>query len=54
MLRKLKEELDKKDKIIDSMAEWLYGDSESFGYGELKEVNTVEKIKDFFRKKVEQ
>lgn len=32
--------LEKKDKIIDLMAEWLYEDDTSFGYGNLKDVNT--------------
>lgn len=50
----LKMELEKKDKIIDLMAKWLYEDDTSFGYGKLKEVNTQEKIKEYFKKKVEE
>ena len=46
--------LEKKEKIIDEMAEWLYGDDTSFGYGNLKDVNTPEKIKQYFEKKVEE
>ena len=43
----------KKDKIIDEMAKWLYEDDTWFGYGKFKEINTSEKIKQFFIKKVE-
>ena len=50
----LKMELEKKDKIIDFIAKWLYEDDTSFGYGKLKEVNTQEKIKEYFKKKVEE
>ena len=46
-------EIEKKDKMIDLMAEWLYEDDTSFGYGNLKEVNTPEKIKQYFERKVE-
>ena len=38
-------------KQIDLMAEWLYEDDTSFGYGKLKEVNTSEKIKQYFEQK---
>ena len=44
----------KKDKQIDLMAEWLYKDDTSFGYGNLKDVNTSEKIKQYFEKKTEE
>ena len=50
----LKMELEKKNKIIDLMAKWLYEDDTSFGYGKLKEVNTQEKIKEYFIRKVEE
>ena len=43
----------KRDKIIDEMAKWLYEDDTWFGYGKFKEINTSEKIKQFFIKKVE-
>ena len=46
-------EIEKKDEIIDLMAEWLYEDDTSFGYGNLKDVNTSEKIKQYFERKVE-
>ena len=45
-------ELNKKDKIIDLMSKWLYEDDTSFGYGKLKDVNTSEKIKQYFERKV--
>ena len=45
-------ELDKKDKVIDMMAEWLYKDDSSFGLFELREVNTTEKIKEYFYNKI--
>lgn len=44
-------EIEKKDKIIDLMAEWLYEDDTSFGYGKLKDINTSEKIKQYFERK---
>lgn len=44
----------KKDKIIDEMAKWLYEDDTWFGYGKFKEINTPEKIKQFFIKKVDE
>lgn len=44
----------KKDKIIDEMAKWLYEDDTWFGYGKFKEINTSEKIKQFFLKKVDE
>lgn len=50
---KLTFELEKKDKIINEMAKWLYEDDTSFGYGNLKSVNTPEKIKQYFERKVE-
>ena len=46
-------ELEKKEAIINEMAKWLYEDDTSFGYGNLKSVNTPEKIKQYFTKKVE-
>ena len=45
-------EIEKKDKIIDLMSEWLYEDDTSFGYGKLKDINTSEKIKQYFERKV--
>ena len=45
-------ELDKKDKTIDMMAEWLYNDDSSFGLFGLREVNTPEKIKEYFYNKI--
>lgn len=53
LIQKQKEEIEKKDKIIDEMALWLYEDDTSFGYGNLKEINTQEKIKQYFERKVE-
>ena len=38
-------------KIIDLMSEWLYEDDTSFGYGKLKDINTSEKIKQYFERK---
>ena len=46
-------ELEKKEAIINEMVKWLYEDDTSFGYGNLKSVNTPEKIKQYFTKKVE-
>lgn len=51
---RLKNKLKEKEKIIDDMADWLYGDDTSFGYGKLKEVNTKERIVKFFENKIEQ
>lgn len=48
-----KQELEQKNKIIDLMAKWLYEDDTSFGYGNLKEVNTIEKIKQYFERRAE-
>ena len=53
LIQKQQEELEKKDKVIEEMALWLYEDDTSFGYGNLKEINTQEKIKEYFYKKVE-
>ena len=50
----LKNKLKEKDKIIDEMSDWLYGDDTSFGNGKLKEVNTKERIVKFFENKTEQ
>ena len=44
-------ELEKKDKIIDLMSEWLCEDDTSFRYGKLKDINTSEKIKQYFERK---
>lgn len=52
-IAQLQAEIEKKNKIIDLMAEWLYEDDTSFGYGNLKEVNTKEKIKQYFERRVE-
>ena len=54
LIEKQKAEIEKKDKIIDLMAEWLYGDDTSFGYGKLKEINTPEKIIEYFENKVKE
>lgn len=51
--QKYKAEIEKKDKIIDEMAEYLYEDDNIFGFGIFKEINTPEKIKEYFKKKVE-
>ena len=51
MLKEKDKEIEKKDKIIDLMAEWLYEDDTSFGYGKLKDINTSEKIKQYFERK---
>lgn len=48
----LKNKLKEKDKIIDEMSDWLYGDDTSFGHGKLKEVNTKEKIVQFFENRI--
>lgn len=48
----LVQEIEKKDKIIDEMAKWLYEEDNLFGFGILKEINTPEKIKEYFKKKV--
>lgn len=48
LLDKLQKENETKEKIIDDMADWLYKDDTSFGYGKLKEVNTKERIIRFF------
>lgn len=48
LIEKLQKENETKEKIIDDMADWLYKDDTSFGYGKLKEVNTKEKIVQFF------
>lgn len=45
--------IEKKNKIIDEMAKWLCEDDTVFGYGGLKGINTPEKIKEYFRNKVE-
>ena len=45
-------ELNMKDKIIDLMSKWLYEDYKIFGYGKFKDVNTSEKIKQYFERKV--
>lgn len=47
-------ECEKKDKIIDLMAEWLYEDDSIFGFGIFKEINTPEKIKEYFENKVKE
>lgn len=46
-------EIEKKDKVIDLMAEELYEEDNIFGFGIFKEINTPEKIKEYFEKKVE-
>ena len=52
MLKEKDKEIEKKDKIIDLMSKWLYEDDTSFGYDKLKDVNTSEKIKQYFERKV--
>lgn len=54
LVEKLQKENETKEKIIDDMADWLYVDDTSFGYGKLKEVNTKERIIKFFKNKTEQ
>lgn len=44
-------ELEEKDKAIDEMAGWLYGDDTCFGYGAFEDINTPEKIKEYFLNK---
>lgn len=48
------DKLELKDKIIDLMSEWLYEDDTSFGYVNLKEINTKEKIKQYFENKAKE
>lgn len=45
-------ELDKKDKVIDMMTECIDGEP-TFGYGHLRDINTPEKVKEYFYNKVE-
>lgn len=54
LVEKLQKENETKEKIVDDMADWLYKDDTSFGYGKLKEVNTKERIVKFFENKTEQ
>lgn len=49
----LQAELEKKDGIIKSMAECIY-EEPTFGYGKLKDINTPEKITDYFTKLAEE
>lgn len=49
----LNKQLKNKDKIIDLMADWLYKDDTSFGYGKLKNVTTPNEIKQYFKSKAE-
>ncbi len=51
MLKEKDKEIAKKDKIIDLMADCLYKDDTSFGYGKLKNVNTPNEIKQYFEQK---
>lgn len=51
MLEEKDREIAKKDKIIYLMADWLYKDDTSFGYGKLKNVNTPNEIKQYFEQK---
>lgn len=44
-------ELEKKSKIIDEMAEYIYEDLPEFGI--FKDINTPEKIKEYFTNKAE-
>ena len=46
--------IEEKDKIIDLMAEWLLNDDTSFGYMGLKEINTKEKLMQYFKNKVKE
>ena len=45
-------EIEKKDKVIDMMAECIDGEP-TFGYGHLRDINTPEKVKEYFYKKIE-
>ena len=47
-------EIERLNRRIDLMSEWLYEDDTSFGYGKLKDVNTSEKIKQYFENKVKE
>ena len=49
-----KSKFEEDEAVIEEMAKWLYEDDTSFGYGKLKEVNTQEKIKEYFRNKVKE
>lgn len=49
----LNKQLKNKDKIINLMADWLYKDDTSFGYGKLKNVTTPNEIKQYFKSKAE-
>ena len=48
----LKYEIEKKDNVIHMMVGWLYAEDTGFGYGALKDINTPEKIEEYFYKKV--
>ena len=51
--KSLKGQIKKKDKVINEMAKEIYEDDNIFGFGIFKDINTPEKIKEYFTKKVE-
>lgn len=46
-------ELDKKEAVINEMAKEIYEDDNIFGFGIFKDINTPEKIKEYFTNKAE-
>jgi hypothetical protein len=50
-IKEVLNELDKKDKVIDMMAECIDGEP-TFGYGHLRDINTPEKVKKYFYNKI--
>lgn len=53
LIQTQQEEIEKKEAVIDEMVKYLYEDDNIFGFGNLKEINTPEKIKQYFINKVE-
>lgn len=49
-LSEYSEEINKLNNVIDRMADWLWNDDTVFGHGEFKNINTKEKIKEYFIK----
>lgn len=45
---RLEKEDIRKDMIINKMAEWINGNDDTFGYGTLKNINTEDKVKQYF------
>ena len=50
LIQKQDTEINKLNKVIDRMADWLWNDDTVFGHGEFKDINTKEKIKEYFMK----